>query len=187
MTGLAHARPAERHRIVAAGFAREIAATTDWTSPAPVAGWTARDVVSHLVEWFPAFLHDGGVAFEQVSLDDDPAAAWSVHAERVQQLFDRGEAEFTHPRIGTLPLADAVDRFYTADVFMHTWDLAQAGGRRPDLDPEFAGRLLDGMTDIEEMLRASGQYGPAFAAPAGADAVVRLAVFIGRDPEFTAR
>ena len=29
------------------------AAPATGTAPAPVAGWTARDVVRHLVEWFP--------------------------------------------------------------------------------------------------------------------------------------
>ena len=37
-----------------------------------------------------------------------------------------GEESFTHPYAGTHRLADAVDRFYTADVFMHSWDLARA-------------------------------------------------------------
>jgi hypothetical protein len=28
--------------------------------------------------------------------------------------------------IGEMPLDQAIDRFYTSDVFMHTWDLARA-------------------------------------------------------------
>lgn len=187
MTDLSGLPPAARHRAVAARFGAEAAATVDWSAPSPVPGWTARDVVAHLVEWFPAFLSDGGVALAPVVIGDDPASAWIRHAGRVQQLFDRGDAEFSHPRIGTLSLADAIDRFYTADVFMHTWDLAQAGGRTPELDPAYAEDLLAGMGGIEELLRSSGQYGPAVAAPDGAGAVVRLAAFIGRDPLFAER
>lgn len=26
-----------------------------WDDPSPVEGWAARDVVRHLVEWFPSF------------------------------------------------------------------------------------------------------------------------------------
>ena len=51
--------PAERHRAVAAGFTARVEGAGDWDAPAPVAGWRARDVVAHLVEWFPHFLKSG--------------------------------------------------------------------------------------------------------------------------------
>ena len=51
--------PAGRHAAVAGGFGRLVAQTPDWSAPAPVDGWTARDVVAHLVEWFPGFLESG--------------------------------------------------------------------------------------------------------------------------------
>ena len=38
------------------------------------------------------------------------------------------------------------------------------------------------MEPLDEMLRASGQYGPKVEAPADADATDRLVAFIGRDP-----
>ncbi|ORI21797.1 hypothetical protein BJI47_00465 [Rhodococcus sp. 1168] len=59
---------------------------------------------------------------------------------------------------------------------MHTWDLATAIGRAPNLDPAFATQLLDGMAGIED--------GPAVAVDADADPVTRLAGFIGRDPSW---
>ncbi|MGO3327693.1 maleylpyruvate isomerase family mycothiol-dependent enzyme [Gordonia sp. (in: high G+C Gram-positive bacteria)] len=185
MSALGEASPAERHRIVAAGFAREAAATADWTAQTPVPEWNARDVVAHLVEWFPSFMAAGHVVLPAVTADD-PVDAWAQQTASVQALLDGDEAgrDFTHPYVGTSLLRDAVDRFYTADVFMHTWDLAQANGRRPDLDRGFAAELLAGLSSMEEVLRSSGQYGPARQAPTDADPVVALAAFIGRNPEF---
>ncbi|MCF8589818.1 TIGR03086 family protein [Gordonia liuliyuniae] len=185
MSAVSNASPAERHRIVAAGFADEVAATTDWSARSPVEEWTARAVVDHLVEWFPAFLEAGGVELSEVSADD-PVDAWAARTAEIQGLLDGDDAarDFTHPYVGTMPLADAVDRFYTADVFMHTWDLAQAGGRRPDLDHDFAADLLAGMGPLEDMLRSSGQYGPAYPVSSDVDPAVALAAFIGRDPRF---
>jgi hypothetical protein len=52
-------RPAERHRQVSRVFTERVRGTRSWDVPAPVAGWTARDVVRHLTEWFPAFLAAG--------------------------------------------------------------------------------------------------------------------------------
>ena len=67
---------------------------------------------------------------------------------------------------------------------MHTWDLAVSAGRDPRLDPQFAGALVDGMSAMEDVLRSSGQYGPAVAVPADADPVTRMAGFIGRIPHW---
>ncbi|QBX54712.1 TIGR03086 family protein [Nocardioides seonyuensis] len=186
---MAPSDPAERHRLVASGFASVVAGVTDWSAPAPVAGWTARDVVDHLVDWFPSFLSAGGVELAPgPRSDEDPVGAWEHQSSEVQALLEqRGEEDFTHPRAGSHRLSDAVDLFYTADVFMHTWDLARASGQDVDLDPDYAARLLTGMQGIEEMLRDSGQYGPAVPVPADAPVVDRLMGFIGRDPAWTAQ
>ncbi|WP_299922652.1 maleylpyruvate isomerase N-terminal domain-containing protein [uncultured Nocardioides sp.] len=180
--------PADRHAAVAGGFGRLVAQTTDWSAPAPVDGWTARDVVGHLVGWFPPFLAGGGVDLSAgPSADDDPVAAWRHQAVAVQALVEeRGHEPFTHPRAGSHRLADAVDRFYTADVFMHSWDLARAGGHEPGLDDDYAGQLLEGMRPIEQLLRDSGQYGPAVPVPDDAPVVDRLMGFVGRDPAWRA-
>jgi uncharacterized protein (TIGR03086 family) len=176
--------PADRHAAVAGGFGRLVEQTTDWSAPAPVDGWTARDVVGHLVDWFPHFLAGGGVDLAAgPAVTDDPVAAWRHHADAVQALVEqRGQEPFTHPHAGSHRLADAVDRFYTADVFMHSWDLARAGGRDPRLDEDFAEQLLEGMRPIEQLLRESGQYGPAVPVPDDAPVVERLMGFVGRDP-----
>lgn len=183
MTTLPQA-PAERHEAVAADFGRLVAGASDWSAPAPVTGWTARDVVGHLVEWLPAFLATGGIDLPPgPSVGDDPDAAWQHHARGVQALLEeRADESFTHPYAGTHRLADAIDRFYTADVFMHTWDLARATGQDVDLDEGFAAALLDGMRQMEDVLRGSGQYGPPVAVGDDAPVVDRLMGYIGRDP-----
>lgn len=178
--------PAARHRAVAGEFARRVEGTTDWSLPSPVPDWTARDVVAHLVEWFPGFLAGGGVTLPAgPAVADDPVTAWRAHASGVQALLDdadRAERTFTHPHVPELPLAEGIDRFYTADVFMHTWDLARATGQDDRLDPDFCEHLLTGMLPLDRVLRESGQYGPRVEVPENADVQSRLLGFIGRDP-----
>jgi uncharacterized protein (TIGR03086 family) len=180
------ADPAGRHRAVAAGFTARVRGTSDWDAPAPVEGWCARDVVGHLVEWFPNFLEaaTGLVLARGPAPSEDPVAAWHVHTDAVQRLLDGPEAAvpFRHPMVGEMPLPEAVDRFYTTDVFLHTWDLARATGQDERLDPETCAGLLAGMAPIEELLRSSGQYGPRVPVPGDADVQTRLLAFIGRDP-----
>src|SRR6478752_3373853 len=100
--------PAERHRQLAGGFTERVLGCRDWDAPAPVAGWQARDVVRHLVEWLPALLADGaGIELPAViSVDDDPVAAWLAHTAAVQGLLDDPETAdrlLQNPHLGRLP------------------------------------------------------------------------------------
>lgn len=176
--------PAARHREVSKTFGALVHGADDWQAAAPVDGWTARDVVAHLVEWFPGFLTAGGVSLPPgPAVADDPAGAWDHHADAVQAVIEeRGEESFTHPYVGTHRLAVAVDQFYISDVFMHSWDLARATGQEVALDEDFAGALLGGLQQMEEVLRSSGQYGAPVAVADDAPVVDRLMGFIGRDP-----
>ncbi|MEU4688890.1 TIGR03086 family metal-binding protein [Actinoplanes sp. NPDC023714] len=182
--------PAERHRQVAGEFSARVLGVKDWDAPTPVDGWRARDVVRHLVEWLPGFLAGGSdVRLPAVpDAGDDPAGAWQQHAAAVQAVLDdpgTPSRTLRNPHIGDVPLDQAIDRFYTSDVFMHTWDLARATGQDDRLDPEFAGGLLGGMEPMEEIIRSSGQYGPRVAVPDDAGVQDRLLGFIGRDPSWT--
>ncbi len=81
---------AEEHRRIAGGFTDRVLGVDEaaWDNPAPPQGWVARDVVRHLVEWFPSFLEQGaGVRLPSgPSVDEDPGAAWQVHSDAVQAL-----------------------------------------------------------------------------------------------------
>lgn len=117
------------------------------------------------------------------SVDADPATTWSTRASAVQALLDDpGDRSVSNPHFGEVPLADAIDQFYTADVFMHTWDLARALGVEPRLDEARCAEMVAGMEPMDEVLRSSGQYGPRVEVPRDALAQDRLMGFIGRDP-----
>lgn len=181
---------AEDYREVAAHFTalvRGVADDARWEQPAPVPGWTARDVVRHLVEWFPGFLSAGaGIDLPKgPEVDDDPVRAWVVMSDAVQDLLDdpaTQDRQLRNPHIGEVPLPQAVAQFFTADVFMHSWDLARATGQDEALDPERCAALLAGMEPMDEVLRASGQFGPKVDIGDDADVQSRLLAFIGRDP-----
>ena len=179
--------PAERHRQIAGLFTERVHGTHSWDVPAPVDGWAARDVVRHLTEWLPALLSSGaGLDLPHgPSVDEDPVAAWQVHCDGVQAVLDDPETahrELANPHTGRLPLAAAIDQFYTADVFMHTWDLSRATGQDDRLDAGLCGQLLAGMEQYEEAMRSSGQYGARVEVPEDAGPQVRMLGFIGRDP-----
>ena len=183
---------AENHRRVAGTFTdrvRQVSGPHGWDAPSPVSGWTARDVVGHLVEWFPGFLAEGsGIRLPTgPPVAEDPVGAWQTHCDAVQAVLDDPSTAtkvLSNRHLGEVPLPEAIDRFYTADVFMHTWDLAQATGQDDTLDPGYCAELLEGMTPFEEAMRGSGQYGPRVPVPDDASVQARMLGFIGRDPNW---
>ncbi|MBC9227689.1 TIGR03086 family protein [Aeromicrobium sp. 636] len=179
--------PADRHRRIAEGFGAVVEHIRDWDAPTPVPQWQARDVVLHLVTWSQGFLGAGGIDLARQVDSGDPAGTWHAHAAEIQALLESSAAaqDFTHPQLGTDPLDAVVDRFYTTDVLMHSWDLAESAGVPSGLDPVECAQILEGMRPHEQLLRDSGQYGPAVPVPPERDAVVRLMGFIGRDPEWS--
>lgn len=181
--------PAQRHRRIAQRFGSAVAgvAPGDWEASSPVAGWTARDVVDHLIEWSRGFLASGvGVELPAgPSVTVDPAGAWAAHAAAVQDLVDEpGDRVLSNPHTGEVPLAEAIDRFYTTDVLLHTWDLARATRQDDKLDEAECADLLASMEPLDQVLRDSGHYGPRVPVPDDAPVQQRLLGFIGRDPEW---
>jgi uncharacterized protein (TIGR03086 family) len=181
--------PADEHRRVAGAFTTTAeGATADaWDNAAPVDGWVARDVVRHLVEWFPAFLQGstGLTLAAGPSVDDDPVGAWRAQTDAVQALLDDpavAEREHDFPHMGTMSLQQVIDMIYTGDVFLHRWDLARATGQDETLDPDKCAVMFEGMLPMDEILRQSGQYGPRVEVPDDADVQTKLLAFIGRTP-----
>lgn len=178
---------ADDHRAIAGRFTAVVRGTDParWDDPAPCEGWVARDVVRHLVTWLPGFL-SGSAGVELPagpSVDDDPVAAWTTLADAVQSLLDdpaTATAPIDNPYIGAKTLEDALAMVWTADVFLHTWDLARATGQDERLDPERCARMYEGMLPMDAVLRGSGHYGPRVEVPDDADPQTKLLAFIGR-------
>lgn len=179
---------AERFRRVAGGFtdrASAVAAAA-WDSEAPCEGWTARDVVAHLVEWVPSVIGRSGVDFPAgPSVDTDPCGAWRNLAGTLQAALDDPEVavrKFDVGPPGQMTVEDAIGMIVTGDVLIHTWDLARATGLDERLDAVIVSEMLAGMLPMDDMLRASGHYGPKVDVAGDADDQTKLLAFTGRRP-----
>lgn len=177
---------ADRHEALASRFSELAANVTDWDAPTPVKEWKARDIVAHLCDWLPNMLHGYGVELDETVPDDDPAAAFAEHSANVQKLLEDEEqmTRIVETPQGDQPLANVIESFYLADVFMHQWDLAKASGQQPNLDPVLTHAIIDGMTPIAEQLGASGQFGTPVVLDESHPSEDRLAALIGRDPQW---
>jgi len=177
--------PAQHHAAAASTLAARIAGTTDWDVPTPVKEWRARDVVQHLIDWFPGFIANGS----DERLDDvdgaDPGKAWQSRAAAVQAILDdpaRAGSPYKSRMFGTLRLEDAIDRFYTPDIVMHTWDLARATGQDDTMPRDEVRGMFAGMSQMADSIRSSGQFGDQQPVDDDAPLQDRFIAFIGRDP-----
>ena len=117
-----------------------------------------------------------------MSVDDDPLAVWLALDGALQRALDDPDLATRELAVGgeRYPLAEAVDRFGTPDVLVHTWDLARACGLDETLDPDEVHQVLVAMRPADAAMRASGHYGPAVEVPSDADEQTRLLAFTGR-------
>lgn len=185
---------ADRYRNVAAGFTRRVDAVPSggWQRPAPCEGWVALDVVRHLIEWIPPFLHAGaGIDIPtSADVDDDPASAWRTTNEAIQRVLDDPSTPtrvFEHPRAGRHRLDEAIGMFILGDVLVHTWDLARATGQEETLDPHEVRAMLAGLEPVADMLSQSGQYAERVVVPDDADGQTKLIALTGRNVGWAAR
>lgn len=177
-----------RFDAAAEAFSSVVGQVNDWAAPSPVDGWLAADIVWHLTDWIPQLFNSSSdVELPVRDVDESPADAWSNLAATINESLasdNTRNREFSNPQVGNMCFAQAIDMLVTPDVFMHTWDLAEAADVQVSLDASYAQELLDGMRPIESVLRASGHYGPAVEPPPAATTVVQLMCFVGRDPNW---
>ena len=141
-----------------------------WGAPSPCEGWTARDVVRHLVDTQrELFARHGLDLGDAPDVDADPAGAWRAHSGRVRDVLadDAVPAIAYDGHFGPTTLGATLVDFYAFDMVVHRWDVAQAAG------------LDAGLTDEELDVRSV-----LVADRPGAAAVVRVVTdVLGRGPD----
>jgi uncharacterized protein (TIGR03086 family) len=176
----------ERARAAAVGVTVSIS-DAQLQLPTPCSEWNVRDAMNHVhlgdilaVAWIrgDAVPADRNVDF----LGADPRGA-------VEAGLARTSAELAVPGVldrvvatamGQITVATLIER-RTADLFVHTWDLAVATGQSTDLDPELADSVLDHYRGrFDGMPREGMPIEEVQPVADGASAADRLAAYLGR-------
>ena len=156
-----------------------------WAEPSPCAGWTARDVVRHMVDVHGMFFGLVGRSLEPgPDVETDPLGAWTSARDQMQAGLDdpaHAGQEFDGLS-GRSTFAAAVDRFVCFDLNIHGWDLARATGLDERIDPAELPRLWETADSFGDALRADNVCGPPVEVPADADEQTRLLAHLGRQP-----
>ena len=155
----------------------------DWDHPSPCAGWSARDVVLHMVQTQRDFLTGRGCDLGLTpSVPADPAAAWRDHAGRVLAVVAH-DAVASAPfdgHFGPTTVGATLEQFYVWDMVVHRWDVARATG----LDAGFSAVELDqveqGADSFGAALYMEGVCAPGVTPPDNADRQTDLLARLGR-------
>ena len=156
-----------------------------------LSGWTVADLVAHLVNealWVPPLLAGEPVAEGRFPddtsdlLGDDPFTGWETAADGALSAFaeDDALARTVHLSRGLTPATEYIFEM-TADLVVHSYDLAAA----TDGDTELDGELVTAALVYAEGLPDDGVpdlIGPALDVPPSAPPLVRLLARYGRRP-----
>ncbi|GAC69268.1 maleylpyruvate isomerase family mycothiol-dependent enzyme [Gordonia soli] len=170
---------------LADGFAGVLDAvpSDSWTAASPCPGWTAADVVGHVIDTQRDFLGRHDIDLGTAPDLGTPARAWREHADRVTELLADpavGGREFDG-HFGPTTVGDTVIRFYGFDMVAHRWDVAAAHGvdhRFTDDELAMMETAADGFGDA---LYSDGVCRSGVRVPDGADRQTRLLARLGRD------
>jgi uncharacterized protein (TIGR03086 family) len=176
---------AERYRRLAETLTRTVESVPAdrWASPSPCEGWTARDVVRHVVETQSMPLTPAGLSLPAVpDVDVDPVGAWTQTRDAVLEILDDPELASREydGGLGRTSVAATFGTFFTFDLVVHRWDLARATGLDETIAAEDLALAAAFAERAGEQLRTPGVCGPPVEVPADADAQTRLLGLLGR-------
>ena len=177
----------ERYRALARELTRRVDAVPAgrWDDPSPCPGWSARDVLRHILESHRDMAgHAGEPLVLHKSVDDDPHAAWVEARDAMQALLDdpeRAGREYDG-HFGRTSVEKTVDKFLGLDLLIHGWDIARATGQDERLPEEEVRRVHDDALSLGDSLRMGGVCGPPVEVPADAPDQDKLLALLGRRP-----
>ncbi|WP_412543474.1 TIGR03086 family metal-binding protein [Longispora sp. K20-0274] len=188
-----HRRTLEHSAALVAGIRDD-----QWDLPTPCAGWTVRDLVTHMVRENRGFAAaaDGETSDRSTwssPIGPDPRADYAASAARVVDAFG---ADGVLDRRFWLPLIDAdvlyparqAVSFHLLDYLVHGWDVAVSVGGPAG----FADDLVAAVTEVAyrevpdgpRRRRTGASFRPALPVPPDAPALDRLLGYLGRDPHW---
>ncbi|MEO5837418.1 MAG: TIGR03086 family metal-binding protein [Acidimicrobiales bacterium] len=175
----------DRYRRLSGAFVDKVSQVSPerWSAASPCEGWTARDVVVHVVDAHGIFFKLVDRPFERtVSIEDDTEGA-------LRQVMTQTQAELDDPAragamfdgfFGRMSFEDAIDRFICFDLVVHGWDLARAVGLDETITPAEVVKLGVTAEAFGDALHTPGVCGPSVDAAPEADDQTKLLALLGR-------
>lgn len=175
---------AETYDALARGMATVIGGLTaqEWETASPCEGWTARDVLAHLIDTQREFFTRHELPLpERPDLTDAPAA-WAAHTAAVGRLLADPEvpARRFDGHFGPTTIGETLLAFYGFDLIAHRWDLAAVTATPYRFTEDELDSLEKAIAGWGAALYMDGVCGPPAEVPDDADRQTRVLAALGR-------
>lgn len=152
-------------------------------APSPCAGWSAADVIDHVLTTQRDFLAERGLRLE-VEPSGDPVADVENQLGEIRTLLADDEVAGLRydSHFGPTTIAATMADFYGWDMVLHGWDVAKATGQEISWTEDEVAALRSTAESWGPAIRMEGICGPEVAVPETASAQDQLLGFLGRDP-----
>lgn len=176
---------ADRYRRLAARFTTTVEAVPAeaWNNASPCEGWTAADVLGHVIDSEAGLLKKTGQEVPSRPVTQDHrAGAWVSVREAVQAVLDDPRQAGTEYEglSGATTVTATFGSFMSVDLIVHRWDIAHAAAIDdviPSEDMAFAAAFTEQMGDFAQ---TSGAFGPRLSVPSDADGQAKFLALLGR-------
>lgn len=179
----------ERYRFLASRFTDVIDAVPDdqWHALTPCEGWSALDVVQHVVSTEYDFLGRMGFSDSPRIVIADARAAWPAVRDAMQAALDRPD-QANHAfdgYFGPTTFAGTAASFYCADLTVHRWDIARAVGLAsfeevPATEIDLIMDAFGPDSSLAKDMRQPGLFNDPVAVSNNADDTTKLMAWLGR-------
>lgn len=178
-------RTAAHYRTVAAALTALVdrVPAAAWASASPCEGWSARDVLEHMVSTQRDFCARHDLALGPApDLTSDPAGGWRAHASQLDAVLadDEVPARGYDGYFGPTTLGADLEQFYVWDMLVHRSDIAAATGADAGLTEAELDDVEAGADSFGPALHSEGICGPPVEVPADADRQARVLARLGR-------
>lgn len=154
-----------------------------WNNASPCEGWTAADVLAHVVDSEAGLLKKTGRDMSSgPAVRADQSGAWAHARDAAQAALDDPKcAGVEYEGFGARTTVGATfGSFMSVDLVVHRWDIAHAAGidnSIPVEDMAFVRAFTEHMGDVAQ---TSGAFGPRLSVPEDADEQTRFLALLGR-------
>jgi uncharacterized protein (TIGR03086 family) len=184
----------DRYTRAQDGFDRIVAALAPqrWDDPSACVGWSARDVLGHVVWGQELVRHQAtGEPFESrvgapgapnpgQLIGADPLGTWRAARAAADAVLtpDALARVISSRAFGEIPLEGFLMAL-TTDFLAHAWDIGHPAGLDVRLDPDLVSGCFTWSRQFE--MRVPGGIGPEIILAPGADEQARFLAYLGRD------
>ena len=155
--------------------------TDRWENPSPCEGWTAKDVLDHVIDTQRDIFSKRGLDLGPRP-DGAPHEVWAAHAAAVRSAVKDEETLLAtyDSFFGPTTLADTLLSFYCFDLIVHAWDIHRATGKDLELSDTELAFLETTIPSWGDVFYQDGICQRPVEVPDDADRQTRILALTGR-------